>query len=477
MPLHHSSPGLVRAVRRRPRDVAVLGAGPAGIGAAYRLARQRHHPVVVERADRVGGAAASFDVAGVRVDHGSHRLHPATDAAILSVLRRLLGPDLQRRPRRGRIHLLGRWVAFPLQPVDLIRHLPAGVALGAARDAVVAPIRQPVADTFADVLWARLGPTICEHFYFPYARKIWGHDPHELSGEQARRRVSADSPTKLLRRIVGLDGADRNHFWYPRRGFGQLWETLAAAAVDAGAQLHLGCEVRSVRLDTDGVEVDVAGRSPIRAAHAWSTLPVTSLVRMIEPPPPADVLAAAPALSTRAMVLVYLVLHTDRYTSYDAHYLPGLHTPVTRVSEPKNYRDAATDPAGRTVLCAEIPCDRGDAVWSASDEELAGTVRDALVGADLTDPHPVEVTVRRLPAAYPIYDLGWDAAFATVDGWLSNLPRVLTFGRQGLFVHDNSHHALAMAWAAAEALRPDATFDEQRWSSARRRFEHHVVED
>ncbi|MBW3562888.1 MAG: FAD-dependent oxidoreductase [Actinobacteria bacterium] len=457
--------------------VAVLGAGPAGLGAAYRLAGAGQHAVVLERADRVGGAAGSFEIAGIRVDHGSHRLHPATDAAILSELRQLLDGDLQRRHRNGRIRLAGRWIGFPLKPADLLRSAPPGFALRAARDAVLGPARQPADDTFAEVLRAALGPTICEHFYFPYARKLWGREPEELSGEQARRRVSADSPAKIVGRILRGARRDCDLFWYPKRGFGQLWEELGQAAVSRGAEVRLGAEVTRLGLHSDGVEVEAADGTTVEATMAWSTLPVTVLARLADPPAPAEVLAAAHRLAFRSMLLVYLVLDTDRYSPYDAHYLPGLETPVSRISEPTNYRDSDEDPAGRTVLCAEIPCDREDELWSASDEELADVVRSTLRGMGLSDPIPSAVEVRRLPRAYPIYDVGYEDAFETIDAWVSDLPQVLTFGRQGLFVHDNSHHALSMAWAAAEGLRDDGTFDREWWAGARERFRTHVVED
>ena len=150
---------------------------------------------LVERAGRVGGAAASHSVAGVRVDLGSHRLHPTIEPRILAELRALLGDDLQRRPRNGRIRLGGRWIAFPLRPLDLARRLPPAMAAGALRDAALGPLRPgPRADTFEEVLRSALGPTLCERFYFPYARKLWGLDPSELAGEQARRRVAARSP-------------------------------------------------------------------------------------------------------------------------------------------------------------------------------------------------------------------------------------------------------------------------------------------
>ncbi len=456
--------------------IAVLGAGPAGIGAAYRLATTNNHVVVLERAGRVGGAAGSFEVAGTRVDYGSHRLHPSTDPTILYELRQVLGSDLQRQRRNGRIRLLDRWIAFPLRPVDLVRRLPATFAIGAARDAAVAGTRRPRRDTFADVLLARLGPTLCEHFYFPYARKLWGREPEELSGVQARRRVAADSPGKLLRRL-SRGAARRQIFFYPRRGYGQLWERLADATVAAGGEVELNSAVEVINIQGDTVEVVTSAGRAVRASMAWSTLPLTILARIVDPVPAAEVLAAADRLRFRAMVLVYLVLDTDRYSPYDAHYFPGPETAVTRISEPKNYRDSFDDPGARTVLCAEIPCSQGDEIWRCDDARLALIVRGALKGADLTDPYPCQVVTRRLERAYPIYDIGYDDAFRMLDSWVADHSRLLSFGRQGLFAHDNSHHALSMAWAAVDALRDGQILDEKSWASARRGFEHHVVED
>jgi protoporphyrinogen oxidase len=458
-------------------DLLILGAGPAGVGAAFRAARAGHRVLVVERGQGPGGAAGSFELDGIRVDHGSHRLHPAVEPRILADLRGLLGEELQRRPRNGRIFLEGRWIRFPLRPADLARRLPPSFAAGAARDAVTAWARRPRADTFAEVLRAGLGPTMCERFYFPYARKLWGLDPSELAGEQARRRVTAGSPARLLARVARGAGGGGGFFWYPRRGFGSICERLAEAAEAAGAELRYGTAAERVRLDHPaGATVTLAGGDTVTARRVWSTIPLPVLARIASPAPPAGVLAAAAGLDFRAMLLVYLVLDGGRYSPYDAHYLPDPGTPVTRVSEPTNYRDG-DDPPGRTVLCAELPCQREGELWRAADEDLAELVRATLRDRGLPAPAVRAVAVRRLPAVYPVYRVGYAAAFDALDAWAGAQPALLSFGRLGLFVHDNTHHALAMAWAAADALSRDGGFDRAAWAAARTRFAGHVVED
>jgi protoporphyrinogen oxidase len=456
-------------------ELLVLGAGPAGIAAAQRAARRGIDVVVLEREERVGGASASFELAGLRVDHGSHRLHRTIDPAILAELERLLGDDLQVRERDGRIRLAERWLGFPLRAADLVRHLPPGFAARAAWDAATAPFRHPRNDTFAEVVRAQLGPTMLDRFYGPYARKLWGEAPEDLAGEQARRRITADTPLAVLRRVVaGGDPAART-FRYPRRGFGQLWEALADDAASAGADVRLGADVTSLR-HLDGVVEATTSAGTWRAPRVLSTVPLPLLARL-HPDAPADVVADARALRTRAMTLVYLVVDAPRWTTFDAHYLPEGWTPVTRISEPRNYRDSADDPADVTVLCAEIPCGVGDAVWDADDASLGDLVRDGIARAGLPSPAVLETHTRRLPSAYPILTPDAPPRADRVERWAAGLPGVVTFGRQGLFVHDNSHHALTMAWAAVDALRPDGSVDTAGWARSRRGFRSHVVED
>jgi protoporphyrinogen oxidase len=456
-------------------DLIVLGAGPAGVGASFWAARSGLDVTLVERAEVPGGAAGSFEIGGVRVDHGSHRLHPSIDGSILADLKELLGDELQLRIRNGRIRLSERWVGFPLSTGDLVRSLPPSFALGVVRDGVTAWARRPRGDTFAEVLRAGLGPTMCDRFYFPYARKLWGLDPDQIAGEQARRRVAASTFRRMV--LKALRGARTgNVFYYPRRGFGAIWEALADGARNEGADARFGATVTSIEVSEGCARVVLSDGAAIAAPLVFSTLPLSALARAVAPPAPAEVLEAAGALEFRSMLLVYLVVDSARYTAFDAHYLPESYTPVTRISEPKNYRDGP-DPWGRTVLCAEIPCDIGDPIWKEGDEALGEVVVDALMDSGLPRPHVAEVGVRRLSHAYPIYRAGYEEPFERLDLWATRLPRVVTLGRQGLFAHDNSHHALAMARAAVDSLRPDRTFDEGEWARARERFRSHVVED
>ncbi len=471
----------------RPR-IVILGAGPAGVGAAWQLVKQGKADVtVLEQRDSVGGNAGSFEIAGMQVDYGSHRLHPACEPRILDDLNGLLGNDLLSRPRHGRIRLQGRWIHFPLKPQDLALRLPfsfsAGVALDAAKKVLRSKNGRNGHETFTSVLENGLGSTICRDFYFPYAVKIWGLPPEELSATQAHRRVSAGSLGKMVKKIVsivpGFKAPEAGRFFYPREGFGQISRSIADAAVGLGANIRTRSTVKKLELgDVHRVTYE-SGRETqtIDADHVWSTLPITVLARITNPNVPQEVIDASSEISYRAMVLIYLVVEEPQWTEFDAHYFPEAEIRLTRLSEPKNY-SGGNGPSGKTVLCGELPCSVNDEIWKASDEDLGELCRESLERCGLPVKARIsEVVTKRLAFAYPIYREGYEKFFRIQDEWAQGLDRVLTFGRQGLFAHDNTHHALAMAYGAVDCLDDDGKFATDKWAEYRREFAKHVVED
>lgn len=471
-----------------PTRIAILGAGPAGLGAAWQLAKQRKAEVTVfEQKDSVGGNAGSFELAGLPVDYGSHRLHPSCDPAILEDLREILGEDLLDRPRHGRIRLQDRWIHFPLKPQDLMLRLPVSFGTGVAFDALkkFVPHRSNGngRETFTTVLEKGLGATICRDFYFPYAEKIWGLPPVELSATQARRRVSAGSLGKMVKKVLavvpGFKTPGAGRFFYPRGGFGQISRAIGDEARKLGVKLELNSTVQKIELgENQVVTFETNGKSEsIEVDYVWSTIPLTVLAKIVEPKAPAEVIEASRKISYRAMVLIYLVLNQPQWTEFDAHYFPEADIKLSRLSEPKNY-SASREPKDRTVLCGELPCTVDDQIWNSTDEELARFVSEAVARCGLPiESEILEVKTKRLPFAYPIYQEGYEKYFMLQDEWASSLSRVLTFGRQGLFAHDNTHHALAMAYRAVECLDEAGEFDKSEWRRYRQEFSKHVVED
>lgn len=468
--------------------VTVLGAGPAGVAAAYRLTQRDDVSVqVLERGPQVGGNSSSFLLEGIWCDYGSHRFHPVADPEIIADVKKLLGDDLLLRPRHGRIRLGGKWIHFPLKPQDALLRLPKPFAASLMMDMVLGPLRgKPKGEpTFASTLRSGLGPTISEQFYFPYVTKLWGLKPEELAVELAERRVSGSSVGKILgkmmRQLPGFRSPTAGRFYYPKHGFGQIVQNMADAAEAQGARFEFGTSLTRIERDGNNAVAVYAEKDgneqKIEADHIWSTIPITNLIKSMDPPAPPEVLEAANGVRSRGMILIYLFLEQDQFTEFDAHYFPELSIPVSRMSEPKNYSNTK-EPRGLTVLCAELPCDPGEEYWGKSDDELGALFCEWLGGVGLPVKAKVRKTLtRRLGHAYPVYDLGYEEKFHKMDSWLAGMDGLLTFGRQGLFAHDNTHHAFTMAYGAADCLLPTGVLDRSEWVKKRKEFESHVVED
>lgn len=456
----------------------IVGGGPAGLATAAELARGGHRVVLVEATDRLGGMSASIDVDGVRCDLGSHRLHPVASPEVERLLVDLLGDDLQVRPRNGRIALGGKWLRFPLHPVDLAKRLPPRFALRAFGDTVRGPIRARrmntagTSDTFADVVERGLGPAMLEWFYGPYAEQLWGVPPDELAGDLARRRIANSSPTRLARKLFRAARGHRPEFRYPRNGYGQVVEMLAARATDAGAELITGERVIAMRTNQHTLSVELMSGRVLEADRVFWTGSPSAL---------ADLHPDAPDHSYRpkhrAMVCAFLTFAGERVTPYDAHYLPGRDTLPTRVSEPMNYRLSDADPPNLTVLCAEIPCAIGDEVWTAEAVTLGERVADDLARLGVTDRRPIATHIERLPHVYPVIGPGDIAQLRRLLDWAHGLDGVTVLGRQGLVVADNLHHVLDMALTASRHVGPDGSWDAPGWAEALARFDENVVED
>ena len=456
-------------------DIAVLGAGPAGLMTALKAREQGHEVTIFEASDRVGGMAASFEVAGQRVDFGSHRLHPATDPEIMSLIKSLLGDDLQTRERHGRIRLKNQWIGFPLRTLDMIKHLPIRFSGAVAFDTITKPLRSSRTSDFESEIQRRLGPTVAREFYGPYTTKLYGVDPSHLTTELSNRRVSAAGPLHIIKNAVRASRPEGRIFYYPRRGYGQIAESLAETAIDRGVKLELRSPARQVTTKQDRVEV-TCGNTSIDVNTVFSSIPLNALIQTLDPPPPAELVTAIDRQRTRGMLIAHLVVPRSQYTPFDAHYFPGLDITTARLSEAKNYRDG-DDPDDLTVLCAELACWVDDEIWSLPSEDIGQLVEEDLQRAGLPSTGHVHVEVQRLPSVYPVYEHSTIGARETIDNWLREPGRVVSLGRQGLGVPDNLHHVLAMGSRGASALDASGLINQTAWQNSLDEFAQHVVQD
>jgi protoporphyrinogen oxidase len=427
----------------------VLGAGPAGLAVGYYARRAGVACTLWEAADRVGGNAVTFQHGDFLFDSGAHRFHDK-DAEITRDVQELLGSRLTRVAAPSRIFSEGRWFDFPLSPLNLMSNLgPLGLAsaAGSFAKARVAGKAEAGSDaeSFADFAIRRYGRVLAERFLLKYSAKLWGVPCERLAPEIAGARLKGlDLRTFLKEALLGsraktehLDGA----FFYPQGGYGVIAEALARECGEANIQLRR----RVTRVCWEGeriVGIGIDGEPPRAVDQVVSSLPTGLLVHLLDPAPPQEVLECAKRLRHRSVVLVAVMLDRQRVTDAATVYVPDVATPFTRVYEPCN-RWSGMSPPGKTSLVAEIPCQRDDARWSASDRELIAEVSKRYVDFGWVRSSEIrDGVVKRLRDAYPVLEVGFREALDPVLSWLAKLQNLSLSGRGGLFAYSHVHNQL-----------------------------------
>jgi protoporphyrinogen oxidase len=429
----------------------VIGAGPAGLTAAYELVRHGHAPVVLEQGARVGGLARTENHRGFRFDLGGHRFFTKVPP-VFALWQEVLGADFLRRPRLSRIYYKGKFFDYPLTPLNALGGLGVWPTVRVLASWVrwrALPYRDE--HTFEQWVTNRFGRYLFRTFFETYTEKVWGVPCSELRAEWAAQRIKDLS---LGRAALGLLVRPRRtvrtlieEFHYPRLGPGMMWDAVRDAVVRGGGTVETGCEVIAVR-HAGGrvVGVEVAregGRETVSGTHFVSSMPVTDLIVRLDPSAPPDVRRAAGRLRYRDFLTVCLVV--DRPHLFPDNWI-YVHDPGVRVSRIQNFKnwspDMVPDPA-QTSLGLEYFCTAGDDLWRTSDAALVALGAQEVERVGLAPAAAVvDGWVSRVPKAYPIYDGAYAEHLQVVREFVDGLENLQTIGRGGLHRYDNQDHAM-----------------------------------
>ena len=448
---------LVTAVM--PGPFVIVGGGPCGLAAAWQLARRGERPIVLEAEDLLGGLCATHERDGWRFDLGGHRF-VSGDAELSRWVEGLLGNELTEQERRSVVIHEGRRFRYPLEAADLVRNLGLRDNLGALAGYAWARARQrfrPRPDlSFEDWVTARFGRPLYDRFFGPYTQKLWGMHPSRISADWAAERISLLDLKDVALRLAGLRSTQTRtyarRYLYPRLGMGQLYRLVAADVVHRGGVVRAGTRVVGVVSEgkrVRAVKVESAsGAETLPVGELLSTMPLPGLARLLRPDLPGELEASARALRFRALTFVNLMLERADFSENTWMYVASGDSMISRIQEPKR-RSAAMAPPGRTSLMLEVPCDVGDAIWSAGVGQLRARVTRELAALGFSVDDVLGSFVVRVAHGYPVYHLGYDgdrrALLALVDGF----ENVRSAGRQGLFRYVFMDAAMRMGIEAA----------------------------
>jgi len=451
-------------------DTVILGAGMTGLTAAYALQRHGCPVQVLEKSRAVGGASRTVRWQEFRFDLGGHRLY-SRDPEVLGLVRELLGDEVLTVQRISRIYLRRRFVDYPLSFFNALGALgpltSLAVGLSYVCEKANGIFRERSIKTFEDWVVSQFGRKLYEIYFKGYSEKVWGVPCTELSADFAGQRIKGMSLWEALKGMFRMNGQRPDslvgEFLYPRLGFGRIPETMAQAL--PSDRVRLSASV--VRVVHDGTRVRAAcvkdGSTERRydADYVISTIPVSDLVEMMDPPLPEDVREAARGLRYRDMIIMFLALDRERVTQDHWIYFPDPDTSFGRIHEPKNWSPAMAPP-DKTGLVVEEFCQQHEPIWDEPDEVLLERAARQLEELGLIEASEVAGgCVTRLPKAYPLYCNSYRESLSTVFGCLRRFDNLQCAGRNGLFRYTSGDRYIEMGLKAARKVLglPDSDVD------------------
>ena len=439
--------------------VVVVGAGPAGLTAAYLLSQRDVDVTVLEADEVVGGISRTAQYRGYRFDIGGHRFYTKIEP-VEQMWEEVLEDDFLTRPRLSRIYYDGKFFRYPLKPMNALK------GLGIWRSILIVCsylkwhfFPYPEEENFEQWVTNRFGKELYETFFKTYTEKVWGIPCTEIRAEWAAQRIKGLSLIKAILSAASITNrSDKiktliHEFRYPRLGPGQMWEKTRDIVEERGGDVLMNHRVTGIE-QRDGRAVAVRAETPAGARrfpadHVISSMPLRGLVRSLEPEPPARVTGAAEGLKYRDFLVVALILDEEELFPDNWIYIHEPGVEVGRIQNFKNWSEDLVPDPERSCLGMEYFCFEGDGLWESADEDLVRLATRELDQLGLGDADAVvDGTVVRMPKAYPIYDEDYRDHLEVVRSHIDPIDNLHPVGRNGMHKYNNQDHSMLTSMMA-----------------------------
>jgi protoporphyrinogen oxidase len=509
------------------KKAIIIGAGPAGLTAAYELlTRTGIKPVIVEKGDYLGGISRTVEYKGNRIDIGGHRFFSKSDRVMEWWLKMLplqsaadgrvgikyhqmerqlsasaTGPDpataervMLLRGRKSRIYYLRQFFDYPISlSVDTLLKLGLWrtVRIGVSYlQSSLFPIKNE--RTLEQFLINRFGRELYATFFQSYTEKVWGVPCDQISAEWGAQRIKglsiwttlAHAFRKLLskgNKDIAQKGTETSlieQFLYPKFGPGQLWEEVARRIVELGGEIHTN--VRASRLATEGwrvkaVEiVDKSGAATtFHGDYFFSTAPVKEIMRAFDVAPPRNVLEVSDGLVYRDFITVGLLVRSLLVLDHSPQgeqlirdnwiYIQEADVRIGRLQIFNNWSPSMVADAGNVWLGLEYFCNESDELWNLCDERMVALAIEELGRIGIINPAEV------LDSTVLRVEKTYPAYFGTYDRFneirehVDRYVNLFLIGRNGMHRYNNQDHSMLTAMMAVDNIIAGDTDKKGLW--------------
>ena len=444
------------------KKVIILGAGPAGLTAAYEACKRGLHPIVFEKDNEVGGISKTVSYKNYLFDIGGHRFFTKYEE-VKDIWKKILGDNFITRPRLSRIYYNNRFFYYPLKPLNALTNLGlrnSFLVLLSYINSQISPYKN--VSNLEEWVSNKFGKKLFNIFFKTYTEKVWGIPCKEIQADWAAQRIKSLSLGKAIFNSIGFIKRGQvttliDEFQYPRRGPGQMWNSAKDLVQKQGGTVKLNSKVRrftkkgnkiiSVLTESNGSLQEITGD------YFLSSIPLKELIESIDPPAPNDVLEAARQLRYRDFFTVGLMINKANIFPDNWIYIHSPEVRAGRIQNYKNWSPEMVPDSQTTSLGLEYFCFVTDEIWNRDEHELIELGKKEVVQLKFATRDQIsDGFVLKSPKTYPIYDEGYQERVDIIKNYLSTIKNLQTMGRNGLHRYNNQDHSMLSAILAVRNI-------------------------
>ena len=434
-------------------EILIIGAGPAGLTAAWEAEKHGVKTLILESDKEVGGISRTVEENGWRFDIGGHRFFTKVEE-VYEIWDEILDKeDFLLRPRMSRIYYKNKFYDYPLKASNALFNLGIIEAIRCVLSYFYVRVFPPKKqDNFEDWVAARFGWRLYNIFFKTYTEKVWGVDARTIGSDWASQRIKNLSLMKAILNAFQINKSGEiittliDKFKYPKFGPGMMWETAYKKLTDKNHEILLSSKVKKIYKENNIYTVEIMNGMKFKAKYILSSMPLAHLPHTVEPLPKNTVLEAGKSLKFRDFLSVALVI--DEKDAFPDNWI-YIHDPKVKVGRVQNY--GSWSPylvkQGKTCLGLEYFVNIGDDLWSMDDDKLIDLAIQELRKLSLIKTSSsLEGYVVRMPKAYPVYDLNYSSNINQIEKWLSSEhSNIYPIGRNGMHRYNNQDHSMMTA--------------------------------
>ena len=432
-------------MKNKPK-IDILGGGPAGLSVAYFARKKGYNICIHEGSSAIGGNCRTIKMGEYRFDTGAHRFHDKLPS-ITEEVKKLMGDDLKKINIPSKIYVNGRMIDFPLSFHSVMKNLQLSEILKIAVENFFNVFKANVEHkNFEELAYAKYGPTLSNLFLINYTEKLWGARANQLQTTISGNRLKNLNILSMIieminrnRKVKHLEGS----FYYPKYGYGSIFDSIAE--ID-GVNIDLNSKVKKIYHENKKIkEIELENGKILEVKYIVNTLPINSIIQMLDPLPSKDLIEIANDLKFRNLKICLMELDFPKLSNNASIYFPDDHIPITRIYEPKN-RSPQMAPRDKTSLAIEVPYSHGDEISLLTNDEVIDLVKKTLIKEKLfKDSDVLNKRLIDIKNAYPILKVNDKGNIGELVSFLQSFSNQKLIGRNVEFDYLHTHKIMERA--------------------------------